>query len=178
MLKDYWRIAKMADIDLTSPAALFPPRLIAAHDRAEQTRQWHEALKKKAERDARRKAFEERYQQLLVLSWEHDGILIRPVRDEKELNREGKKLNHCAGSYARQHAEGQKAMFLIRRADEPEEPWFTLELDERKLTVTQNRGKRNCAATKEIEDFEAAWIQHCRTLAAAGAKKHKKRRVS
>lgn len=48
---------------------------------------------------------------------------------------------------------------FIRRSDAPDEPYYTLELDEGHLTVRQNRGLRNCARTKEVRDFEAAWLE-------------------
>lgn len=103
--------------------------------------------------------------------------MIRPVRDEDELRREGNELNHCIGSYAQRHAEGKTAIFLIRRAETPDKPWYTLELDENKLSVRQNRGKHNCDKTKEIQAFEAAWIARCQELTVPKKKQRAKKRA-
>lgn len=37
-----------------------------------------------------------------------------------------------------------------------------LKLDD--FTVIQNRGKCNCGRTKAVEAFEAAWLEHIRTM--------------
>ncbi len=64
--------------------------------------------------------------------------------------------------YARDHAGGKTAIFFIRRADRPQEPWFTLELDEKRLEVRQNRGLRNCDPSEEVRSFVAQWLNWCR----------------
>ena len=78
-------------------------------------------------------------------------------------------MHHCVGTYKEKHAEGRSAIFFIRRASEPEKPWYTLELNLKEMTVIQNRGKRNCARTEEVESFEKAWLEHIKTI--AGTKK-------
>lgn len=67
----------------------------------------------------------------------------------------------------RQHAEGKTAIFFIRRTVEPWKPYYTLELDEKKLTVRQNRGLRNCGKTAAVQAFEDLWISWVR----AGARR-------
>ena len=100
----------------------------------------------------------ERYEELYKYTFEYDGISIRPPKTAAELREEGMKLNHCVFSYADSHAKGKTAILFIRRTDEPDKPYFTLELDEKKLTVKQNRGKGNCARTKEVIAFEEKWL--------------------
>lgn len=177
ILQDYWRIAKDVGSNLSLPDVRFPPRLMAAHDRVEQMRKWREEAKKAAERAARKVLFDQRYEQLKVWAWELDGILIRPARDETELILEGDKLHHCIGSYAGRHAKGDTAIFFIRRANDPDKPWFTLEFNEKKLEVRQNRGLRNCDRTEEITAFELRWIAWCREQAAPKKKRRARQRV-
>ena len=74
------------------------------------------------------------------------------------------------GTYAKDHANGKTAIFFVRRAKEPKKSYYTLELDEGKLTVRQNRGRRNCARTKEVEEFEAVWLAWIRAGAPRDAK--------
>lgn len=71
---------------------------------------------------------------------------------------------------AKDHANGKTAIFFVRRVKESGNSYFTLELDEGKLTVRQNRGRRNCARTKEVEAFEAIWLAWLRTGAPRDAR--------
>ena len=93
------------------------------------------------------------------MTWEQEGILIRPVEDQKELIAEGKTLNHCVGTYAKRHAEGRCSILLIRKTEEPDKPWYTLNFNVKTGTVTENRGNRNCARTPEVQAFEEAWLK-------------------
>lgn len=160
-LRDYWRMAERLDRDLTDGLVRWPRDLRAAHDRAarEQKHRKDELLAA---------AFAKRASALEGLSFQAGNLLIRPCRDQAELIGEGKKLHHCVANYAQDHADGRTAILFIRRADEPEEPYFTLEFDEKKLTVRQNRGLRNCGRTPEVEAFEAAWLKWVKTMMKKG----------
>lgn len=152
LLRDYWNMANKLHRDLTNSLVRWPRDLKAAHDKAmdEQKEREHAEL---------HELFVKRAEELDWLSFAMDGLLIRPCRSEGELIREGNKLNHCVASYAKKHAEGKSAILLIRRTEKPEEPFFTLEFDEKKRLVLQNRGLRNCDRTKAVKEFEEAWLQ-------------------
>lgn len=90
------------------------------------------------------------------------GLLIRPAASQRELTAEGDALHHCVGTYGERHAAGKTAIFFIRRMDRPRESYFTLELDEKKLEVRQNRGNHNCSRTPEVEAFEREWLEWVR----------------
>lgn len=79
-------------------------------------------------------------------------------------------LHHCVGTYAKDHANGKTAIFFIRRAKAPRKSFYTLELNEGKLVVRQNRGRRNCARTKEVEELEAVWLAWLKAGAPRDAK--------
>lgn len=72
--------------------------------------------------------------------------------------------------YAKDHANGKTAIFFIRRAKAPRKSFYTLELNEGKLVVRQNRGRRNCARTKEVEELEAVWLAWLKAGAPRDAK--------
>lgn len=162
-LRDYWQMAVKAKFDLSVESVRWPQRLQSAHEQAMLQQKFEE------EKELISK-FHTRFRQLMKLAWEKDGILIRPAENQSELKLEGTYLHHCVASYAKRHADGHTAIFFIRRASEPDVPWFTLELDENTLTVRQNRGKHNCARTEEITAFEKMW------LAEIKARKNKKKR--
>lgn len=150
-LQDYRSMAERLGWDLGEDLVRWPRDLTAAHDRAME-------LQRAKEHAALHALFLQRAQALDRLSFASEGLLIRPCANETELIREGRELRHCVAQYARNHAEGRTAILFIRRAERPDEPFFTLEFDEKALAVRQNRGLRNCERTPEVAAFEMAWL--------------------
>lgn len=156
LLTDYWRMAEGLGRDLSEPSVKYPADLIAAHDRASE-------LMKQREEHGAAALFRVRRRLLKKYTYVAHGLLIRPAASQRELTAEGDALHHCVGSYGKRHAEGGTAIFFIRRAARPQEPYFTLELDEGKLEVRQNRGSHNCGRTPEVEAFEREWLEWVRS---------------
>lgn len=67
-----------------------------------------------------------------------------------ELKTEGECLHHCVGNYRDKVARGETMIFFIRKEEEPEKPYFTLEW---KGKIIQCRGFRNCDMTPEVKAF-------------------------
>ena len=86
-----------------------------------------------------------------------NGILIRPASYPGELRKESQALNHCVRTYVDKVAEGRTSILFIRRVEDPETPWFTLELN-RDGRIVQCRGKNNCSYPKEVEEFIDQWV--------------------
>lgn len=168
ILDDYWSIAKSEGYDLSDEHVRFPKDLVRAHDRVLEERRAREEARREREKAERnetlRTAFAERLEALAPLAWQQGGILIRPCAAPEELDAEGKTLNHCVATYKDKHASGKSAIFFVRKASEPDKPWYTLELKLDDFTVIQNRGKCNCARTKDVEAFEKAWLEHIRSM--------------
>lgn len=153
ILQDYWHMAHRLHRDLMDSLVRWPRNLKTAHDRVME--------EQKAREDAAlNEMFIERAKELDYLSFELDGLLIRPCQTETELIREGKDLHHCVATYAKRHAEGKTAILFIRQTTEPDKPFFTLEFDEKAKRVRQNRGLRNCDRTPEVKAFEKAWLSY------------------
>lgn len=168
ILDDYWRIAKSEGYDLADEHVRFPKDLLRAHDRVAEERRVREEAQRardRAEKNEKlREAFAARLEALAPLAWQQGGILIRPCAAPEELDAEGRALSHCVATYKDKHASGKTAIFFVRKGSEPDKPWFTLELKLDDFTVMQNRGKCNCARTKAVEAFEAAWLEHIRPM--------------
>lgn len=151
LLLDYWAMSMLLGRDVEVPSVRYPRDLIAAHDRADE-------MVKQKEMDDMSYLFRIRRRVLRKYAFSSDGLLIRPAASQRELTEEGNALHHCVGTYGKKHANGSTAIFFVRRANRPNEPWYTLELDEKKLEVRQNRGKYNCARTEEVQAFENKWL--------------------
>lgn len=168
ILEDYWRMARGEGYDLTDEHVRFPKDLLRAHDRVAEELRAREEAKRAKDREEKNKKLQEDFSRqleaLAPLAWKHGGILIRPCGAPEELDTEGKILNHCVATYKDKHAGGKTAIFFLRRASEPDKPWYTLELNLEDFTVIQNRGKCNCGRTKAVEAFEADWLEHIRPM--------------
>ena len=163
-LLDYWRMSRELGRNLGDQQVRWPRDLIEAHDAASEDYRRMQDRKSMATLAA---AFRVRRRHLARYIFQADGLKIMPAYSQAELRKEGDDLHHCVGSYARRHAKGGTAIFFIRRTVEPGRPYYTLELDEKTLTVRQNRGLRNCGKTPEVQAFEDLWISWVR----AGARR-------
>lgn len=176
-LLDYWNMARRAGLDLRDEHVQLPKSLKHEHDRLVEAdciaRNEEEKRRKQAEIEKRRPAFEKAVAPLEAWSWEDGGICIRPVHTEQELIDEGSVLHHCVGGYGPTVAKGESCIFFIRRAETPDKPWFTLQVEIAELKEIQNHGLRNCGPTMEIQEFVNRWLAHVRKLRAAGNKNRK-----
>lgn len=154
-LIDYWDMAQRLGWDLTNERVRFPADLFAAHDEAS-------ILAARLKEKGLASKFRIRRMVLRRYTFSADGLLIRPAGSQKELTDEGNALHHCVSTYGKSHAEGNTAIFFIRRKDRPRESWYTLELDEKKLEVKQDRGKYNRDRTPEVRAFEELWLRWLR----------------
>lgn len=121
-LEDYWRMAAVAGCDLNQDAVRWPKDLRTAHDRMSETIQY-ERVSGKCQQ-----AFAAMTARCAGLTWEHNGICIRPAETPLELIREGSTLHHCVGRYSDAHAQG-KIILFVRHTRRPERSWYTLNID-------------------------------------------------
>ena len=148
---DYIDYCKKLELDITKPSVLFPKSLQRRHDDVI-------AQFKFKESEILNRKIAERLPYLENFVFRADGLTISPARSHKELIDEGEALNHCVASYAERHAEGKTTIFFIRKENEPQKSFYTLEFSFKNLCVVQNRGNRNCARTDEVKAFEEKWL--------------------
>lgn len=159
--RDYLKDCVKLHLNLDDPEVLFPKNLNAAHARTI-------AQVKYKESQISREQFAQQVKRLQWMAWERDGLLIRPPADGAELIAEGRYLHHCVGGYIDRMAAGKTTILLIRRADAPDIPFYTLEWLDGK--VQQCRTLRNASYTEDeqVLAFVNAWIEK---VARKGKKK-------
>ena len=153
--RDYLHAAKTIEVDLTDNKARYPSSLKREHDRA--------VAKQKLVLDAKKDEFfqveTERYGKLY--SYKTDEYMIIPPKDMKDLFEEGRKLNHCVGSYSDRIVEGKTCIMFIRKTEEPDKPYFTIEINQGNSYVVQLRANSNrCinhSTEKELVKFLKEW---------------------
>lgn len=76
-------------------------------------------------------------------------ILIPHNADE--IREEGKSLHHCVGTYINKVATGETCILFVRRQDDMQTPYFTMEW--RNGHIEQCRGAHNCLMPKKLQLF-------------------------
>ena len=104
-----------------------------------------------------RDGFASRISALSANEWEGSGYLIRLPRSADELDAEGRALHHCVGGFAARHARAQTTIWLMRKADAPDEPCITVEVAGRQ--VRQAHGLCNRNLTDAESDWLKAWCR-------------------
>ena len=160
--RDYLADCVALGLDLDDRAVLLPKDLDAAHQRTIQM------VKHKAN-EAKRPAFHKQAEKLQKWRYEASGLLIRPADDADELIAEGAALHHCVGGYADRMADGETAIFFIRRLDEPDRPYYTLELVNRRVIQCRTRHNESYEQNPTVLDFVNEWLREI----VSGKKKHK-----
>ena len=155
--EDYLTAAEAMGYQLHRENVLLPRNLGTAHNeatgqhrarleqerRTEQERREAQRLIDQRERDllmaetyAKRKVkLEKKY------GFAMDGYVIRAPMDKDEILAEGRKLQHCVGGYADRHMSGAVTILFMRKAQKPNEPWLTIEMNGNSLV--QIHGFRN-----------------------------------
>ena len=141
---DYLADCERLGLDVSNESIKFPPNLYRAHQSTIQQIKVKEDTALRAKMAARAKALQK-------LRFEALGFLLRPAADSKELIKEGEALDHCVGNYAKRYATGEVDIFVLRKAEAPDTPFFTMEIHNGR--VLQCRGKRNCQPPVEVQTF-------------------------
>lgn len=96
-------------------------------------------------------------------TFKHEGLVIRPAIDAKEIVLEGRVLHHCVGSdnqhYLKDFNAGKSWIMVIRHINTPDAPYITVELKNDK--IMQWYGEHDTKPDKEtIEGFLKEYIKH------------------
>lgn len=168
--RDYISECKKLNMDTTDMRVLFPNDLFKAHQNTT-------AQIRYAEDKVLTEKIAARLPDLTHLYYQSGQLLIRPAESSLEIVEEGRALSHCVGRYAKDHAEGKTCILFIRKIDEPEISFFTVEVKENK--IVQVRGFENHTPDEDCNDsvneFVASFTKHI--LSEKYSKRKKKIKV-
>lgn len=162
--RDYLRECEQLHFDLHDREILFPKDLVVAHDR---TMEQVEFEKNKADQEKFQKAVEK----LEKFAWSEGEFFIRPAREQMELTAEGKALHHCVGGYIRDMAEGETAIFFLRKVSEPDKPFYTLELQKKRVIQCRTEHNASYDRNPDVKNFVDMWME--KVVKKGGNKKAK-----
>lgn len=93
---------------------------------------------------------------LHALDYNDGEFLIVAFDKADDFLNESAKLGHCVKTYIDRCAKGETNIYGIRKAESPNEPYFTLTLDNN-AKVTQNLGAHNCRPPEDVKKFVRRW---------------------
>ena len=79
------------------------------------------------------------------------GLILRVPQSAEEIKAEGEALHHCVGTYVERVARGETMILFIRKASEPDKPYYTMEW--RNNQVMQCRGSHNKEMPSDVKGF-------------------------
>ena len=143
---DYIDAAESNGVELWKKKNFLPRDLRRAHDRECSIRQAR--LEAERAEQERRKALAEaeiwavRFEEVRKkYALEMDGLVIVAPGCANDILQEGKVLCHCVGGYANRHRDGKTTILFLRKAQAPDKPFMTIEMNGNKLV--QIHGYRN-----------------------------------
>ena len=106
-----------------------------------------------------------------------NGLVLVVPQNINEIKAEGEALHHCVGSYVDKVARGETSIFFIRKVQEADKPYFTMEFNNNH--VIQCRGLHNCGMPPDVEAFIKVFEKKMQETAMNEEKEKKqKRKVS
>jgi len=162
--RDYLQECEQLHLDLHDKEILFPKDLTAAHNR---TMEQVKFEKNKADQEKFQKAVEK----LEKFAWGEGEFFIRPAREQMELMAEGKALHHCVGGYIKRMAEGETAIFFLRKVSEPDKPFYTLELQKKRVIQCRTEHNASYDRNPDVKNFVDMWME--KVVKKGGNKKAK-----
>lgn len=146
--EDYLRMAKEMGYPMNEKKVLFPRTIVEAHDKVAKEYK----LMQEEEKNAQMRGWVE---QLQKYCYQNEELFISPAANCSELKDESEQMENCVRSYADRYSQGVTAIFFIRRINQPDKSFVTLELKNKR--VTQCFAKHNSEPDQQVKNFVAEW---------------------
>lgn len=184
---EYIGWCKELKYDLSNMFIYMPNNFRKVHDRtAEEYKALQDkkaAAEKRRREEAARKELEqtkkamveifEKSEGMDAFSIKGKGLILVVPKNGDEIRAEGEALHHCVGGYVERVAKGETNIFFVRKADEPDKSYFTMEWNHNK--IIQCRGMKNCGMPPEVRAFTQVFEKKMQEAVKKDDKKPKRR---
>lgn len=167
--EDYLGMSKDLRVDLSSKSARMPKDIKVAHDQVLEATELIRAEKRAAEEMKRAQERESSYEPAVAALYEaitfdtysKYGFTIRLPEHVADLVREGQSLGHCVGrfEYDKKTVRGESCIIFIRKVEDPDKPFYTMEYDLKAKVIRQLYGKLDRPASPEVKKFANEYIK-------------------
>lgn len=130
--RDYLKMAKEEHLDVYDDIVRMPKELHRRHNELVELRNKKADEKKLKGYRKYDRQIRKRLEEVKMYLWEDKNYMIVPAAKCEELMREGRALHHCVGAsdtYMKRMAAGTSWILFLRRKEDPEEPYYTIEID-------------------------------------------------
>ena len=158
MYLDYLEMRRKLGYDMANSVYLFPKSLGNAHAKMVEESSKDGYDKRIQEVNGRYQMIRKGYRRLRrKFCYEDQEFLIRPAKDAGEIVMEGRILHHCVGgdTYLARHDSGQSTILFLRRREEPDIPYITVEIGTDSLRIAQWYGAHD---RKPDEERMERWL--------------------
>ena len=150
LCSDYIRISKLLNLEIPTK---MPKDIIREHDLVSSQ---YEYIKDKVIEEAFEKQAAENKLLLNTLPESKTLTIVSPMIPNDLIN-EGLHMNHCVGTYVERYASGMSKIFFVRKKDDVERSYVTIELNKYNKLV-QARGFCNSSPDNETRNFIDDWV--------------------
>lgn len=75
-------------------------------------------------------------------NYEEENFLIRVPEKLVEITNEGSRLHHCVGGYVSNHAQGRTTIIFLRRKEDPDASFYTIEINNGRVIQIHGFGNK------------------------------------
>lgn len=155
--KDYIDTLKKLEYPSTN-YYLYPKNLSEAHDKVAEEYRLKLDQQEQEQRRAEQKLYAKRLEKMKKHAYSDGMFLIRPLEDYEDLSREGRNNMNCVATYYEQAVQGKTAVYVVRKTEDPETSFLTVEV--RGGILVQCRGKGNIDPSPDAKKFVEDWMEN------------------
>lgn len=160
LYNDYIEAVIGLKLDLNDTKNIYPKKFCAMHDLRISE---YESQKAKIDRIKRKKLYKEfakAGEKATAYEYSNDIYSIISPKDISDLAREGKILNHCVGKmgYDKKMADREIVIMFVRKAEDINKPFVTLEYSLKQHRLLQAYGKGNSKPSDTTMNFIKEWV--------------------
>lgn len=166
---DYLTALIELGFDLKDTKNLYPKDFNSMHDLriAE-----YESLKAKIDREKRKEFYEsfaKAGEKAAAYCYENNEFSLVAPKDVSDLVTEGNVLGHCVGKmgYDKKMVDGVSIIMFLRKADNIDTPFVTIEYDLRHNRLNQAHGEKNSNPPPDAMEFINEWLEKMKEIRKA-----------
>ena len=147
---DYLRMLRDLEADLADTKLVYPNSLKREHDKAARKLE-------QVQNERLKERFEKKAEENEWLAYKGKTLSAVIPHQMTELYEEGRKLNHCVGTYAKCVADGSSIIAFVRKNNNTSEPYCTVEIRGKNIVQAKGFANRQGVLFPGVKEFLNEW---------------------